>query len=98
MRKSWPPAMGSRVSPATAENVVKPAQKPGNKKWRKFSFPLRSMKTTIMVAMATPMRLAIKVAFRLSPTEIVSQYRTGEPATPPSETKKSDFRAVELSL
>ena len=97
-RKSAPPFFGSSVKPATAENVVSPAQKPGSKKCRRFSFPRRSMRTIRNVAKATPIKFAANVALRLSLTDWPSPYRTSVPATPPRETKTRDFRVAKLSL
>ena len=98
MRKSRPPSRGTRVNPATAEKVVRPAQKPGNKKCRRFGVPRRSIKTSKKVASATPIKLAVSVALRPSTNSSPSQARTSEPHTPPSETKNSDLRTGLLSL
>ena len=58
---------------ATAEKVVNPPQKPGSKKFRRFSLPRRCIKTSKKVARATPIKLAVKVALRPSLSSIPSQ-------------------------
>ena len=85
-----PPSLGSSVSSATAENVVKPEQKPGNQKCLRFVVPRRSIKTIRKVATATPNKFAINVAVReLSKISLIVKRRS-EPSIPPSETKEID--------
>lgn len=97
-KKSIPPSFGSSVCAATAENVVKPAQKPGKRKCRSVLFPRRSIKTRSPAASATPIKFAAKTPLRVSGIAIPSPYRTNVPAIPPIETRTSDFRGVGLSL
>jgi hypothetical protein len=59
-----PPSAGCSVYKAKAENVVNPAQKPGNQKCRWSVLPRRSIKTSKKVAIATPNKLAIRVDVR----------------------------------
>jgi hypothetical protein len=85
-----PPSLGSRVSKATAENVVKPEQKPGNQKCLWFMVPRRSIKTIKKVAMATPNKFAMSVAVRELVNNSPIVKRSSEPSIPPSETNEID--------
>jgi DNA mismatch repair ATPase MutL len=91
------PLLGSSVYTAIAENVVSPAQNPGNKKWRWFVVPRRSIKTSKNVARATPKRFATRVAVRELVINSPMNIRRSEPSTPPSETNKID-RTLTASL
>jgi hypothetical protein len=64
LRYIAPPSAGSRVYKASAENVVSPAQNPGNQKCLWSVLPRRSMRTNKKVAMATPNRFVIRVDVR----------------------------------
>ena len=85
------------TEPLLQKKVVRPAQNPGNKRWRSSVTPRRSIKTKSAHASATPIKFAAKVPVRSSGIAIPSAYRTSVPAIPPIETRTSDFREVELS-
>ena len=91
-RKSIPPSIGSRAWAVTAEKVVKPAQKPGNKSRRNWLIPRRSIRTNRAEAKATPTTFAINVPWRSSGKTAPMPYRANVPATPPAETRAKDFR------
>ncbi len=76
----------------TVEKVVRPPQKPGNKKCRTASFPRRSAKTKKKAAAATPSKLAISVPARFSSKDVASDHRSNEPTIPPSATQRAAFR------
>ena len=90
-RKSRPPSAGSRDSAVTAEKVVKPAQNPGNNRWRSSVTPRRSIKTKRAAAKATPIKFAVSVPVRSLSIARPRAKRTNDPATPPIETKNNDF-------